>query len=124
MVYKVNIDCFCHISTYDGATPTLLVYDGNWLREALSSNFSKLMNRRPLFMGGSIDYGLFSIEGEHWKHVRSILSHNFAQGKLKAVSIYIFNIYIPLLSISVCYLYPYLCRSIYHPFATHMLVGS
>lgn len=62
-----------------------MVYDAEWLREAFIKHFSKLTDRRPIRLGNELDHGLFNLKGEHWKHVRALLSPSFTQGKLKKV---------------------------------------
>lgn len=64
----------------------LVVTDAEWLKEAWIKHFKVFTNRRPLLFGGSLDQGLFSIEGDHWKSVRQRLSPEFSSGKLKKVS--------------------------------------
>ena len=67
-------------------TPGLLVFDGPWLKQAFVKNFNVFINRRRMQAGGPIDESLFSLEGEHWKFVRKMLSPEFSSGKLKRVS--------------------------------------
>jgi len=62
-----------------------MVYDPEWLKEALVKNFSIFTNRRLLVVGGQIDEGLFTIEGDHWKHCRKVMSSEFSSGKIKKV---------------------------------------
>ena len=64
----------------------LVTTDAEWLKEAWIKHFRVFTNRRRLRFGGSFDHGLFSIEGDHWRHVRQKLSPEFSSGKLKKVS--------------------------------------
>ena len=71
---------------YSGSTPMLVTTDAEWLKEAWIKHFRVFTNRRRLRFGGAFDHGLFSIEGDHWRHVRQKLSPEFSSGKLKKVS--------------------------------------
>jgi len=71
--------------TFEGSTPVMLVYDAEWIKEAFVKNFSFFTNRRRLLFGGALDQGLFSMEGDHWRHSRKMLSSEFSSGKLKKV---------------------------------------
>ena len=72
-------------STYEGTTPNLIVYDGEWLKEAFIKQFPKLTDRRVFSLGTSLDSSLTNLHGDHWKHVRTLLSPSFTTGKLKKV---------------------------------------
>lgn len=63
-----------------------MVMDPDFLKEAFIKNFAKFTDRRRFRFGGSIDSGLFSAEGAHWKYVRQRLSPEFSSGKLKKVN--------------------------------------
>ena len=63
----------------------LLCYDGEWLKEAFIKNYAALTDRRRQRLGGFTDSSLISVEGEHWKMNRKMLSPEFSSGKLKKV---------------------------------------
>ena len=65
----------------------LVVSDAEWIKEAWIKHFKVFTNRRRVLFGGSLDQGLFSIEGDHWRHIRQRLSPEFSSGKLKNVCI-------------------------------------
>lgn len=67
--------------SYNGSVPNLLVFDAKWLNEAMTQHRDKLMDRKPLILGGAEDFGLVGQEGEHWAHVRSLLSPSFTSQK-------------------------------------------
>lgn len=71
---------------FEGGDPVLLVSDAEWLKEAFIKNFHLTADRRPAALGGALDDGMFSLEGDHWRHVRAQLSPAFTSGKLKMVS--------------------------------------
>ena len=72
---------------YDGMTPVLLVFDAKWLREAYITHWPILANRKPFSFGGTLEHSILFLKDDHWRHVRSILSPVFTQGKLKQVTV-------------------------------------
>ena len=81
----LDLNLFLHGRTFDGTSPTLIVMDPEWLKEAFIKHFPVFTNRRRVNFGGSIGSSLFGVEGEHWKHNRKLLSAEFSSGKLKKV---------------------------------------
>jgi len=63
----------------------MMVYDVDWLKEALVKNFSVFTNTRQISVSPLSAYELIGLQGEHWQHVRRILALEFTTGKLKKV---------------------------------------
>ncbi|GBN90743.1 Cytochrome P450 3A13, partial [Araneus ventricosus] len=77
---------------YDGNTPVLAVADPKLLREILVKEFPTFMNRRMAgFMSGDaiVSSFLFTLHGEEWRRMRSIISPTFSTGKIKKMINYI-----------------------------------
>lgn len=73
-------------SMFDGQTPVLLVSDVEFVRKALIKEFSSMPNRRVAGVSQKpVGYFLFTLNDDHWKHVRAMLSPTFTSGKLKLV---------------------------------------
>ena len=77
-------------STFAGSTPTLVVFDAEWLQEAFLKHFNVLTDRNTPKFGSNLDNGLLSIKGDHWKFVRQLLSPVLTSGKLKQIWIGLF----------------------------------
>lgn len=79
--------CNSDYRLFEGSTPVLLVSDAEWLKEAYIKNFNLTMDRRPISLNEVFDGGIFTTQGEHWKHARAQISPAFSSGKLKQVKI-------------------------------------
>ena len=55
------------------------------MKDAFIKNYAALTDRRRQRLGGFTDSSLISVEGEHWKMNRKMLSPEFSSGKLKKV---------------------------------------
>jgi len=66
----------------------MMVFDGEWIKEAFIKNFSVFTDRRRVLQGSSVDSGLLVLESDHWKFVRKLISPEFASGKLKKVCLH------------------------------------
>jgi len=63
----------------------MMVYDAEWAKEALVKIFSAFTNTRQLSVTPLSAYKLSNLEGEHWQHVRRILTLEFTTGKFNKV---------------------------------------
>ncbi|KAF8787803.1 cytochrome P450 3A31-like [Argiope bruennichi] len=69
---------------FEGNRPALSVADLKLIREVVVKEFSSFADRRDFLSGNVIvDSMLFSLRGEHWKRVRSIVSPTFTTGKIR-----------------------------------------
>lgn len=76
--------------TFQGRTPVLLVNEVDAIKQMTIKQFQKFTNRRPFLgdIGGQLfDYTLTSLNNDHWKHLRTVLTPTFTSGKLKSVSL-------------------------------------
>ncbi|XP_032665497.1 uncharacterized protein LOC116841545 [Odontomachus brunneus] len=76
-----------YVGFYSLATPIVLLRDPELIKEALVKNFETFPNRRgfaevndPLF-----SKSLFSLKGQKWRNVRSLLSPAFTSSKMKTM---------------------------------------
>ena len=79
---------FCFFSSFQGRTPILECADADLVKEITIKEFSKFTDRRNVFGAENANifkYQIFLLQGEHWKHVRSLLTPTFTSGKLKQV---------------------------------------
>jgi len=72
-----------YFRTFEGVLPVMMVYDADWLKEALVKNFSAFTNTRELSVTPLSAYELIGLKGKHWQHVRRILTLEFTTGKQK-----------------------------------------
>ncbi|GBM30863.1 Cytochrome P450 3A11 [Araneus ventricosus] len=69
---------------FEGSRPLLSVADLKLVREVVVKEFASFADRRDFQSGNVIlDSMLFSLRGEHWKRVRSIVSPTFTTGKIR-----------------------------------------
>ncbi|XP_048243850.1 cytochrome P450 3A8-like [Haliotis rufescens] len=70
---------------FEGGYPMMFITDINIMKEVLMKKFHCFVNRRA-FEGVNdypLNYAMTTIQDDHWKHVRSLLSPTFSSGKLK-----------------------------------------
>ncbi|CAF1058719.1 unnamed protein product [Adineta steineri] len=67
---------------YEGAVPTLVVSDPNFLQEVFIKQFSFFPGRKPTF-GDFRSQSLFSAVGEKWHRFRHVINPAFSSAKLK-----------------------------------------
>ena len=75
--------------SFQGLTPILETADIEFIKEFTIKEFPKFTDRRNVFdfEGENIfKYQIFSMQGDHWKHVRSLITPTFTSGKLKQVN--------------------------------------
>ncbi|XP_067941636.1 cytochrome P450 3A16-like [Watersipora subatra] len=69
-----------------GRVPILNSSDAEFIRDITIKNLSKFTNRRDFFEhehSKFIRLQIFALQGDHWKHVRSLLAPSFTSGRLK-----------------------------------------
>lgn len=72
--------------SYTGFLPTLTIIEAEDIKQVLVKDFHHFVNRRVLnFYNPVFNRNLFSLEGDDWKRVRSIVSPAFTSGKLKGM---------------------------------------
>ncbi|CAL1538437.1 unnamed protein product [Lymnaea stagnalis] len=75
---------------YDSRRPNLIIRDLDMVKDIFVKNFNSFVDRHTLF---DVDLpfrdNLLNLRGDHWKHVRSIVSPTFSSGRIKKMSTHI-----------------------------------
>jgi len=75
------------VGSFQGRTPIMIVYDVDILKQILVKDFSNFTNRFPVpFTEYPTKKMITVLQGEHWKHVRNILTPTFSSGKLRKMN--------------------------------------
>lgn len=83
-----SVYCSLCYRSFQFRTPVLDCADVGFIKEFTIKQFQNFTDRRDLFAGEEsklMKYQIFMLQGDHWKHVRSLLTPTFTSGKLKQV---------------------------------------
>ncbi|XP_038676365.1 cytochrome P450 3A21-like [Scyliorhinus canicula] len=69
---------------YDGRLPILAILDTDLMKTIfIKECYPLFTNRRKLGLNGPLAESIVSVEDDHWKRIRSVLSPTFTSGRLK-----------------------------------------
>ncbi|KAK7870555.1 hypothetical protein R5R35_009070 [Gryllus longicercus] len=74
---------------FEGRRPALMIRDPQLIRDVMVRHFEHFTNRPTLRTRTKpyVEKMLINLEGQHWKHVRTILTPTFSTGKLRAMEV-------------------------------------
>nr|AXN72720.1 cytochrome P450 3a7 [Physella acuta] len=72
---------------YDSRRPTMIVKDLDMVKDIFVKNFNCFVDRHSLFeVDPPFSDNLLNLKGEHWKHVRNIVTPTFSSSRLKKMA--------------------------------------
>ncbi|XP_055898064.1 cytochrome P450 3A24-like [Biomphalaria glabrata] len=75
---------------YDSRRPVMVVRDLDMVKDIFVKNFSSFVDRYTLFdVDPPFRDNLLNLKGEHWKHVRNIVTPTFSSGRIKKMTSHI-----------------------------------
>uniref|UniRef100_A0A2C9K2J9 Cytochrome P450 n=1 Tax=Biomphalaria glabrata TaxID=6526 RepID=A0A2C9K2J9_BIOGL len=75
---------------YDTRKPVLVVKDLDMIKDIFVKNFASFVDRYNLFeVNPPFRDNLLNLRGEHWKHVRNIVTPAFSSGRIKKMTSHI-----------------------------------
>ncbi|KAK0045265.1 cytochrome P450 3A24 [Biomphalaria pfeifferi] len=77
---------------YDTRNPVLVVKDLDMIKDIFVKNFASFVDRHNLFeVNPPLRDNLLNLRGEHWKHVRNIVTPAFSSGRIKKMTSHIYR---------------------------------